>query len=116
MSGVKHTPGPWKAHKTIEAHDGMPECWQIDAEHDAVCTTQFCYAPNTEANARLIASAPDLLEALEAHQGVSQLLAELEFCLDEERGEIERQLRDIEEQARAAIARARGEQDGGGED
>lgn len=62
MTGVKHTPGPWKAHKTIEAHDGMPECWQIDAEYDAVCTTQFCYAPNTEANARLIAAAPDLLE------------------------------------------------------
>lgn len=64
MAEVKHTPGPWSAHKTIEAHDGMPECWQIDAEHDAVCTTQFCYAPNTEANARLIAAAPDLFEAV----------------------------------------------------
>ncbi|WP_312784637.1 hypothetical protein [Brevundimonas sp.] len=68
-----------------------------------------------EANARLIAAAPDLLEALEAHQGVSQLLAELEFCLDEERGEIERQLRDIEEQARAAITRATGDRPEKGE-
>lgn len=64
MAEQSHTPGPWSAHKTIEAHDGMPECWQIDAQHDAVCTTQFCYAPNTAANARLIAAAPELLEAL----------------------------------------------------
>lgn len=100
MSGVKHTRGPWEAHKTIEAHDGMPECWQIDAEHDAVCTTQFCYAPNTEANARLIASAPDLLEALAVLvTDCSQIWSEAEFP--------------ALKQARAAIARARGEQDGG---
>lgn len=94
---MKHTPGPWTAHKTIEAHDGMPECWQIDAEHDAVCTTQFCYAPNTEANARLIASAPDLLEALAVLvTDCSQIWSEAEFP--------------ALKQARAAIARARGEQ------
>lgn len=70
---TKHTPGPWVAHKTIDAHDGLPECWQIDAEHDAVCTTQFCYAPSTEANARLIAASPDLLAScmwLEAYAAV----------------------------------------------
>lgn len=103
MSGVKHTPGPWTAHKTIEAHDGMPECWQIDAEHDAVCTTQFCYAPNTEANARLIAAAPDLLDALESlvehTDGISlPVTAHM-----------------MRNRAREAITRARGEQDGGGE-
>jgi hypothetical protein len=51
------TPGPWKAR-----YNGS--CWQIDAEHDAVATTQFCYAPAGEANARLIATAPDLYAAL----------------------------------------------------
>lgn len=66
MGEIKHTPGPWSAHKTIDAHDGHPECWQIDAEYDAVCTTQFCYAPDTAANARLIAAAPEMKEALES--------------------------------------------------
>jgi hypothetical protein len=51
------TPGPWRA-----VHNGT--CWQIDAETDAVATTQFCYAPEVVANARLIAAAPDLFEAL----------------------------------------------------
>ncbi|WP_286951479.1 MULTISPECIES: hypothetical protein [Brevundimonas] len=112
MSGVKHTPGPWEAHKTIEAHDGMPECWQIDAEHDAVCTTQFCYAPNTEANARLIASAPD-------HHAVALELDRLALVIDSAvrfadpafKDEVQALLRANKD----AIARARGEQDGGGE-
>lgn len=90
MSGVKHAPGPWTAHKTIEAHDGMPECWQIDAEHDAVCTTQFCYAPNTEANARLIALSPEMFDYI--------LSSAQNGCAT----------------AQQIIARARGEQDGGG--
>ncbi len=116
MSGVKHTPGRWTAHKTIEAHDGMPECWQIDAEHDAVCTTQFCYAPNTEANARLIAAAPDLLEAcVEAAKTFRRY-----EVLHLDKGTVDgaqkaaanaSQAKSLE----ATIARARGEQDGGGE-
>lgn len=66
MSGVKHTPGPWEANFSFPGRDGIGDVWQIDADGHAVCTTQFCYAPNTEANALLIAAAPDLLEALEA--------------------------------------------------
>lgn len=64
--GPRHTPGPWSAEHTIDAHDGHPDVWQINAEYDAVCTTQFCYARGTAANAQLIAAAPELLEALEA--------------------------------------------------
>lgn len=55
------TPGPWTATLTIAEHDGMPACWQIDAEYHAICTTQFCYAQETEANAHLIAAAPDAM-------------------------------------------------------
>lgn len=62
MSGVKHTPGPWEANFSFPGRDGIGDVWQIDAEHDAVCTTQFCYAPNTEANARLIAAAPCMFD------------------------------------------------------
>lgn len=103
MTGVKHTPGPWKAHKTIEAHDGMAECWQIDAEYDAVCTTQFCYAPNTEANARLIAAAPDLLETgaeLQAARKIQNADPSAANAL---------RVRHASDAFDAAIARARGE-------
>jgi len=57
---------------------------------------------NREANARLIAAAPDLLEAIQVLvTDCSQIWSEAEFP--------------ALKQARAAIARARGEQDGGGE-
>ena len=62
--GAGQTPGPWEANFSFPGRDGIGDVWQIDADGHAVCTTQFCYAPNTEANARLIAAAPDLLEAL----------------------------------------------------
>jgi len=85
----------------------------INKKPDHVSDGEFsAYYAQVEANARLIAAAPDLFEALEAHLGVSQLLAELEFCLDEERGEIERQIREIEEQARAALSKATTQQEG----
>jgi hypothetical protein len=57
------TNGPWFAHQNGTV-------WQIDAAHDAVATTQFCYAAEKEANAHLIASAPDLYDALLATRGV----------------------------------------------
>ena len=54
---TKHTPGPWEAVKmTISGH----EFWK------AICSEgRFPEkGPQAEANARLIAAAPDLLEAL----------------------------------------------------
>ena len=61
---AKHTKGPWRATLSIPAHGRFPAVWQIDDWQDAICTTQFCYARETEANARLIASAPEMLDAL----------------------------------------------------
>ena len=74
------TPGPWR--RNIE----NTVCNQIDGEHHAICTDQFCYAPeeqqdaNAEANARLIAAAPDM------HATILALCDEL----DELRAENER--------------------------
>ena len=66
MSDAKHTPGAWSA-----SWNGA--CFQIDAAMDAVATTQFCYATETEANATLIAAAPDLLAALnDALEAITQ--------------------------------------------
>ncbi len=124
MSGVKHTPGKWLAAAKPSSVVGWPvvaapmgqvicDVAIINKKPDHVSDGEFsAYYAQVEANARLIAAAPDLFEALEAHLGVSQLLAELEFCLDEERGEIERQIREIEEQARAALSKATTQQEG----
>jgi len=54
---MKHSEGSWKA----EQLNGTPIKWQVD------CNNDFCIAImssiNSEANARLIAAAPRLLEA-----------------------------------------------------
>ena len=70
MNKIKHTPGPWKFehsedidlpnHVAISAntHTMLAQVvWKMENDE---------YSPQCEANARLIAAAPDLLEALEA--------------------------------------------------
>ena len=86
MSNAKHTPGPWV---TTPEPNGIE--WSVDAGKWGIAT---CAAEpgdgTTEANARLIAAAPDLLTALER-------IAELSY--DSEATRV----------AREAIAKARGE-------
>lgn len=107
MSGVKHTPGPWL---TQWEHGGDESIWSRDGGMHMIAT---CHAEDdrvipAQANARLIAAAPDLL-------AVAKLA--LKTILDEAAA------RDFDPPAdpvlvaelEAAIARARGEQDGGGE-
>ena len=73
---TEHTPGPWNLHKTwggvtkIE-HGGNRE---VQGELVAVVDT---WGDNEEANAALIASAPDLLEQR------NELLAALEYLVSE---------------------------------
>ena len=62
----KHTPGPWTA---IEGrHNSDVEAanhWGSIVDSDDFCIAAiWADAPNTEANAELLAAAPDLLEAL----------------------------------------------------
>lgn len=104
MSGVKHT--PWKHEWIEESSDWAvfgcvypPDAEGI-AHQPGICTmSDSC----DEDVARLIAAAPDLLEALESlvehTDGISlPVTAHM-----------------MRNRARDAIARARGEQDGGGE-
>jgi len=93
MSKPSHTPGPWTAAK----HG--PKLWQIDAANDAVATTAFCYSQEVAANARLIAAAPDLYEAL--HNTLTLLRAFVTRDDDIARVTLE--------QAEAALIKARGE-------
>lgn len=96
----KHTPGPWHA-------DGL-EIWATKAVRFNLTTVgtpmiaAVCAHADMEggfpanANARLIAAAPELLEALQNMLGLTEASDYMAF------GE-------IEQQARAAIAKALGE-------
>ena len=92
---TKHTPGPWRLHYYGEIVGAQ--------EKPGACVTVVC-APNEsnpcrEANARLIAAAPELLTMLD------RLLSEY-LTRDSREGHVA--LLTIE-QARAAITKARGE-------
>lgn len=88
MSG-QHTPGPWQVQK-----EALPNRVGITATNGRFITWTMGGAPNSEseANARLIAAAPDLLEALEV------------ICREFANGH------PLIQQGRAAIAKARGEE------
>ncbi len=94
---VKHSLGPWKWVQ-LEFSGYYHELH--DADGNVVCddgSAQGEYSPQIDVkseNARLIAAAPDLLEALESV---------LENCLDSDG------LAAAYEKARAAIAKAKGE-------
>lgn len=110
MSGVKHT--PWKHEWVEESSDWAvfgcvypPDADGI-AHQPGICTlSDFC----DEDEARLIASAPDLLEAgaeLQAARKAQKLAPSAENLS---------RVRRASDAFDAAIARARGKQDGGGE-
>lgn len=93
MSG--HTPGPWTAY-----HNG--HFWDITIGGMYEASTAMVH-PNaverrsdeeTEANARLVAASPDLLEALIALRDGPQI-----ECVDDDR---------VQDMIRAAIAKATG--------
>jgi hypothetical protein len=98
--GTKHTPGPWAVAVDIFDNDGMPETAIQAMNGGATVAVALDFGLNNpdmrQANARLIAAAPDLLVALNA------LVAAHGSILD---------LRESDELklARAAIAQATGE-------
>ena len=90
MNANKHTPGPWMK----STHGGISKysIWSSNGQHIAdTNTTKSIGFDKCAANASLIAAAPELLEALK------ELVAEFGVC-------------GLTEKARAAIAKATGEQ------
>lgn len=61
---VQHTPGPWEAEaeNIYIGPDRVYQQWGVIASNTGICTTGS--RDVSEANARLIAAAPELLEAL----------------------------------------------------
>jgi len=62
---MKHTPGPWRIRRGT-AHLSCVEVEVQDGDSVATVYDGVMGIDNAEANARLIAAAPDLLEALKA--------------------------------------------------
>ncbi|MHC3750729.1 hypothetical protein ACYKDZ_17815 [Stutzerimonas stutzeri] len=91
MSNV-HTPGPW----SFRGCDGG---WAIDFNEDQEQVVDYVYE---EADARLIAAAPELLEALE---DIANDYAE-RFDMDSQ--STNPGMKVVVENARAALAKARG--------
>ena len=94
MTERKWTPGPWEA-------DG---CF-IDANRcmEQVCNTLSSVNGRNFADARLIAAAPDLYEALEsAEESIATFMGVHGYPMDSGAGDILRQVS-------AALAKARGE-------
>jgi len=58
---MKHTKGNWKITKSIAPHTGLQDELEISSNE----SHEWIALCHNEANAKLIAAAPDLLEALE---------------------------------------------------
>ena len=97
---AKHTPGPWMK----STHGGISKysIWSSSGQHIAdTNTTKSIGFERCAANASLIAAAPDLLEALQKISNGQEMTGDFTH--------VETVLR-YQEIARAAIAKATGEQ------
>lgn len=104
MTHANHTPGPWKAHKTPLARSGVPE-FEIHWSDIGECVAEIVHG---EPDARLIAAAPDLLDACKALLEVTGALMHGEKC-DHSVGICFCGTFHAMDEARAAISRATGE-------
>ncbi len=63
---MAHTPGPWLSHPRSDGITAVYK-WTAETANDLVASMSPTQ-PEAEANARLIAAAPEMLEALEEAQ------------------------------------------------
>ena len=69
MSVYDHTPGPWNYHRPTMA---QPSAWIYGQDERPVCELND-NRNEYEANARLIAAAPEMYELLKAYQSAEDL-------------------------------------------
>jgi len=102
---TQHTPGPWEyvgnTPPKNAREEGYVYGWYVTCADDRHISVEGRTGDEAEANARLIAAAPDMLEALES------LVATIDFVYRV------KQEGDTMDAARKAIAKATGEQEGG---
>ena len=95
---TKHTPGPWQVGSTIALRHRV-----IDGNANEVATMKGEFELEKQANARLIAAAPEMLEALCSIYYMANLQLVLESKYSKPTVAI------IMSQLESAIAKARGE-------
>ena len=93
---AKHTPGPWTVGDPPYGHT---EIEGGDPPYLLAVATRYWGQEVAHANARLIAAAPDLLEALQAYDAWA-----------DKTPPADKELKALREQMRAAIAKATGGQ------
>lgn len=93
---TKHTPGPW-------TYVGFGVVQPLSPQANGQKITTQCFGPDSEANARLIAAAPDLLAACHA-----LMRAEVMQTEGKRDGATMGQISLAIDAARAAIAKAKG--------
>ena len=71
LSDGKFTKGPWRADISNRLSEDS-DCWVVDSEEGAIAEL-MCPADVAEANARLIAAAPDLYSALQTLDWAGQV-------------------------------------------
>ena len=111
-----HTPGPWRAtSRNIENvanwASRIPFAIEIEVGHSVVPIADVCDQPAAEANARLIAAAPDLLEALQWYEAKAVQMGRAAIHQDSKLmlALMKEIAVEYGAQARAAIAKATGE-------
>ena len=102
-----YTPGPWE----IEGHYHFGYKWISGPEHSQLAQVVWCMeyedrSPSCEANAHLIAAAPELLEALEYYAEKVADLNRYGVMIETSFRELEL---DLGSKAEAAIEKARGQ-------
>jgi hypothetical protein len=95
---TKHTPGPWRTEQAFNSAQ-VHIVAAVDGLERSIATDIWCDGDEQEANVNLIVAAPDLLEALE------MIVAEADSYTARTGKPVYNWL----DQARAAIAKARGE-------
>lgn len=77
---MSHTPGPWIDGHNV-SHEPTVRSSQPDADNGGFIVAT-CHGPNARDNARLIAAAPELLQALEELLFASRGLVEEKYLRD----------------------------------
>jgi len=60
---MKHTPGPWKTSATVKGINSQGLMIESSKDNEAIAFSLGFSSDECKANAKLIAAAPDLLEA-----------------------------------------------------
>lgn len=66
---MKHTPGPWQFTTNMYGIDNM-QVYGVEDKNGPSGVANCGYGEGSEANARLIAAAPELLEACQAYVAI----------------------------------------------